>query len=431
MRTLDVSIERDGQQVPVGMIRGEESADASFSYDWAYLSDTEAVPVSLSLPLQEEAFSPLQTRNFFEGLLPEGFTRHSVASWMHVDEGDYLSILAGLGRECLGALCICESDAEGDISPRYEKLSIDQVKQLAREGTTKSVQLVTKAHLSLTGASGKVGLYYDQESREWYLPEGSAPSTHILKQSHVRLREIVVNEQLSLLAASYLGIRVPHSFIVNVGRNRDEDVLLATRRFDRIISKGPMMVDGLQVPSRLHQEDFAQAMGIASAHKYETNGEEYLMKMFRLIRNHSANPVQDQLALWDMVVFHFLAGNTDGHIKNFSLLYGKDLKSIRLAPAYDIISTAVYESSTRDMAFSVGGDISLDEITRDSFAREAARIGLGSRMALARLDRMAERFPDALQKAAAVLEEEGFEGAAALGSRIMQRGGIQQFKTRS
>lgn len=53
--------------------------------------------------------------------------------------------------------------------------------------------------MSQTGASGKVGLYYDEE--KWYLPIGEAPSTHIVKQSHVRLKRIVANEQLCLLTA--------------------------------------------------------------------------------------------------------------------------------------------------------------------------------------------------------------------------------------
>ena len=62
-----------------------------------------------------------------------------------------------------------------------------QVKALAAEGAQKSVEIVTKSHLSLTGASGKVGLYYHEAGSRWYLPEGTAPSTHIVKQSHVRL----------------------------------------------------------------------------------------------------------------------------------------------------------------------------------------------------------------------------------------------------
>ena len=93
-------------------------------------------------------------------------------------------------------------------------MSAEEVKRLAQEGATESAELVTKAHLSLTGASGKVGLYYDNEKDEWYLPYGDAPSTHIVKQSHVRLKNIVANEQLCLLTAKKLGIEVPESFIV-------------------------------------------------------------------------------------------------------------------------------------------------------------------------------------------------------------------------
>lgn len=46
--------------------------------------------ISLSLPLQKESFSPKQTKIFFDGLLPEGFTRKTVACWMHLDEEDYV-----------------------------------------------------------------------------------------------------------------------------------------------------------------------------------------------------------------------------------------------------------------------------------------------------------------------------------------------------
>ena len=83
----------------------------------------------------------------------------------------------------------------------------------ASEGATESAELVTKTHLSLTGA-------------------------HIVKQSHVRLKKIVAND--------------------------DEAVLFATKRYDRIFVADANVIDGLPVPRRLHQEDFAQALGIAA-----------------------------------------------------------------------------------------------------------------------------------------------------------------------
>lgn len=210
MRNLSVFIELDGKQTYVGNIRGNQSDDAVFSYAPEYKNNPDNRPISINLPFEEEGFEPGRTRIFFEGLLPEGFTRRCVADWMHVDEGDYLSILSGLGNECLGAVKITESDAE-EIRPAYQKLSVEEVKNLAMEGAVEAAQLVTKAHLSLTGASGKAGLYYDGNADQWYLPVGDAPSTHIVKQSHVRLKGIVMNEQLCMMTAAKMGIDVPES----------------------------------------------------------------------------------------------------------------------------------------------------------------------------------------------------------------------------
>ena len=201
-----ISIEKNGRMVPVGSISGEDYRTARFSYRDEYLDDADAVPVSISLPLQRESFSAEQTRQFFEGLLPEGFTRRSVAQWLHLDENDYLSILHQLGRECLGAIRVLK---EGETqTASYEMITRQQVKALAAEGAQKSAEIVTRSHLSLTGASGKVGLYYDSTGNQWYLPQGTAPSTHIVKQSHVRLEGIVTNEQLSMMAAAKCGIEV-------------------------------------------------------------------------------------------------------------------------------------------------------------------------------------------------------------------------------
>ena len=112
MEPLIVSIERNGEMVQAGTISGTGVSDARFQYSAGYLRSPGAFRLSISLPLQEQPFSPVQTANYFEGLLPEGFTRRSVAQWMRVDEGDYLSILHGLGRECLGAVSITEPGEE-------------------------------------------------------------------------------------------------------------------------------------------------------------------------------------------------------------------------------------------------------------------------------------------------------------------------------
>ena len=424
MKKLIVRIEIDGESKYAGEIAENDSGESCFSYAEEYLSDPENRPISISLPLEEKTFNAVRTRKFFEGLLPEGFTRRCVAEWMHTDENDYLSILSGLGRECLGAVKIVD-ETENTVNSDYLRLADIDVKKLAQEGATESAELVTKAHLSLTGASGKVGLYYDEEDEKWYLPVGDAPSTHIVKQSHVRLKKIVANEQLCLLTARNLGIETPESFIVKTDSIEGEDVLFATKRYDRIITHGSRKINGLAIPYRLHQEDFSQALGIAASEKYEKNNDGYLKKMFDIIRNYSASPLEDQMKLWDICVFNFLIGNTDNHIKNLSLLYGEDLKTVRLAPAYDIVSTMIYESSTENMALSIGGIYNIYDITRDSFEREAENVGIGRNMAMKHFDLLVSKFEKAMENAKMELEEQGFSEINAISRQILEKGGIK------
>lgn len=426
MQRLAVQTEVKGAFKQVGEIVGTSSDDARFTYTESYLKDPESRAVSISMPLEQQSFSVESTRNFFEGLLPEGFTRRCVAEWLHRDEKDYLAILAGLGQECLGAIKIID-ESRAVLPSKYKELTSEEVKKLAQEGATESAEMVTKSHLSLTGASGKVGLYYDEQKDKWYLPIGEAPSTHIVKQSHIRLKRIVANEQLCLLTAKNLGIEIPQSFIIKTESNEAEDVLFATKRYDRRMQSNGRKLNGMNIPYRLHQEDFSQALGIPASEKYEKDGGSYLSKMFGILRDYSASPIEDQLKLWDICVFNFLIGNTDNHIKNLSLLYGKDLKTIRLAPAYDIVSTMVYESSTENMALSIGGDYSIRKITEESFAKEATKAGLGVKMAMKRLDTLRKNFVEALNTGAQVLEEQGFEGAKDIAEQIMSCGGIRNY----
>lgn len=423
MKKLSVFIEINGREKYVGEIVGNGVEDSSFTYAEEYLCSIDATAISISLPLQETSFSPEKTRNFFEGLLPEGFTRRCVANWLHEDEHDYLSILSVLGRECLGAIKIIDEESPM-IQPEYRKLSADEVRKLAQEGATESAELVTKAHLSLTGASGKVGLYYNTSENQWYLPIGSAPSTHIVKQSHVRLKKIVANEQLSLLTAKNLGIEIPESFIVQTSSKDEEDVLFATKRYDRKLLEEGKKLNGLNIPYRLHQEDFSQALGIASADKYEKNNSGYLKRMFDLIRSYSSDPIKDQLKLWDICIFNYLVGNTDNHIKNLSLLYTEDLKTLSLAPAYDIVSTMVYERSTENMALSIGEEYNIYRISRESFFHEAQNIGLGTKIAMKHFDTMASNFADALNNAKSYLLKQQITGTDEIAEKILEKGGI-------
>ena len=426
MRNLRIEIEINGQSVYAGNILGNDYHDAKFSYAEEYLADEHNRAISLSLPLQKQAFSVEKTRNFFEGLLPEGFLKRCIAQTLQYDENDYLAILAALGSECLGAIKVCEPNNDS-IKSMYKKLANNEVKALAQEGATESVQMVTKAHLSLTGASGKVGLYYNEAANQWYFPIGEAPSTHIVKQSHVRLKKIVANERLCLLTAQKLGINIPESFIIRVDSINNEDVLFATKRYDRFVDSSSRLLNGLRVPYRLHQEDFAQALGISSKDKYEKNNAGYLKRLYDLLRAYSSEPITDQIKLWDICVFNYLIGNTDNHIKNLSLLYSKDLRQCRLAPAYDIVSTVIYDSSSENMAFSIGGIYNINSLDKDCFFKEAENIGLGGKVALKRFDRLVKNFSKALDAAKRTLINAGFDDVEEIAQQILAKGGIKNY----
>lgn len=421
MRRLAISIEIDGLQTAAGTITGSSGTDAVFTYEQNWLE--YGVPLSLSLPLQKEPFSPAGTRNFFEGLLPEGFMRRSVAKWLQKDEEDYLSILSALGNECLGAIRVRE-DEFPTVKADYLPLSPEQVRALAAEGAGETSRLVVRSHLSLTGASGKAGLYYDPMEKTWFLPVGDAPSTHIVKQSHVRLRDIVVNEQLCQLTARKLGIEVPNSFVADSGSKSEDCILFATERYDRIMTLKGSSIAGHPVPFRLHQEDMGQALGIPAFQKYEPSGKHYLQDMFSLLRSHAADPMADQLRLWDMIVFDYLIGNTDNHIKNYSLLYSANLKSMKLAPAYDMLSTVVYPESTRHMAFRINGKDDVSLIQRADFGAAAKEAGIGRKMALDHFDILAGRLESALTDAAGELYDQGFRRAGEFSRQIMGKGGM-------
>lgn len=418
MKKYTVVLEIQGEEVIVGYIEGKSSEDARFYYADDYLSLNDPKAISVSLPIQKEPFSAHRTRVFFDGMLPEGFMRKSLANNMHIDEDDYLSILHYLGKECIGAIRIGEP-GEADEAV-YEEIRSRQIEQLASEGTIRSSEFVIKAHLSLTGASGKVGLYFDKQNNKWYLPGGLAPSTHIVKQSHIRLDGIVTNEQISMMTAKKCGIDIPESFIINVGLGMDSEVLFATRRYDRIITNESKVIGGLRCPFRLHQEDFAQALGIDASNKYENPGDQYAVKMFELIRKYCMNPLEDTLKLWKRIVFDFVLGNTDAHIKNFSLLYEPDLGGMRLSPAYDMISTAIYSASTREMSFNIGGKRELDKITEEDFRAMASQVGIGKNAAMNAYNSILRSFENAVLEASEELSAKGFKNAISIGERILE-----------
>jgi len=111
---------------------------------------------------------------------------------------------------------------------------------------------------------------------------------------------------------------------------------------------------------RLHQEDFCQALSIQPENKYEREGGPGISTCLDEIQKHSVEPLPDRIAFLNIVIFNYLIGNADAHGKNFSLLYEEGKPS--LAPAYDLLSTAVYPELATKMAMKIGGKYDPGEV---------------------------------------------------------------------
>ncbi|MBN2497105.1 MAG: HipA domain-containing protein [Deltaproteobacteria bacterium] len=224
-----------------------------------------------------------------------------------------------------------------------------------------------RSRLSLAGAQDKLPVLVEGEAI--LLPEGDAPSSHILKLPNRDFAHLPANEVLVSMLARAVGLRVPDARLVALGQER----ACLVRRYDR--RRGD---DGKLV--RIHQEDLCQALGLGHATKYEQEGGPSLVDCFELVSRASAEPLTDceQLLRWQ--AFNAAVGNADGHAKNLSLVL--EGRIIRLAPFYDLVCTRAYPGLDRRLAMRVGEVADPGQIRGRDWSRLADAIGVGRRYLL-------------------------------------------------
>jgi serine/threonine-protein kinase HipA len=229
--------------------------------------------------------------------------------------------------------------------------------------------------LSLAGAQDKLPVVV--EGDRIGVPLGRTPSTHIVKTPIVRFDDTVANEWFCLALARELGLTTARAEIRAAGGRE----FLLVERYDRREVGGQV--------ERIHQEDFCQALAVPPQVKYESEGGPGLAACFGLLRSASSKRASDRIALLDAVALNFVIGNHDAHGKNFSLLHGAG--GTRLAPLYDLVSTAVYDGLDRKMAMAIGGEYRPDYVRRRHVERFAAAAGLGGAAVRRRMLRLAGR----------------------------------------
>ena len=366
-----------------------------FAYLPEWLAQPQAMPVSMSLPLQADSFDDQQTRPFFAGLLPEGQLRSVIARQLQVSSQNEFALLDQLGGECAGAVSLTAWESTSiqqlDLSIKRLDITPDSAVQWLSDDDLVGIldqlpsrpMLVGQAglRLSLAGAQDKLPVLFD--GVRIGLPQFGTPSSHILKPAIAAVTDSVSNEAFCLALAKQLKLPCANAQIHQVAGRR----FLLVERYDRQMHT----IGTLSQRKRLHQEDFCQALGVVSELKYQNEGGPSLAQCFGLLRQATRPSAPQVLRLLDAVLFNALIGNHDAHGKNFSLLY--DANGVSLAPLYDLLCTAVYPNLTAKMAMKIGSKYKFSELEARHWQQFATEVGLSPAACQKRLIQMASQLP--------------------------------------
>ena len=156
---------------------------------WRFLPDPDWQSFMLSphLPLGATVVDSENRRTvewFFENLLPEGNLREFLARKMGVRTEDTWALIRQYGKDVAGALSILpDGEAPDDEKPALTPISTEKLASMIREAQATGVPVMaqgTAPHISLAGAQEKFALHRDA-SGAWWQPQGTTPSTWILK----------------------------------------------------------------------------------------------------------------------------------------------------------------------------------------------------------------------------------------------------------
>jgi serine/threonine-protein kinase HipA len=359
----------------VGKIEVDRSGPG-FTYDPFWIRLRGAFPISLTMPLRPERVPSSVFLPWAANLLPENQQLRTLGEILGMARSDVIGLLSTIGGETAGALSFGQPGRTGSFFWRPVG-SQDDLERLIEELPNKPFLVGDDGvSMSLAGAQTKLAVAIDDEGRIC-IPTHGSPSTHILKPDAARLPGGVQNEAFCLTLARRMGITVPG---VTTGRAGKRTYLLV-QRYDRTNSGDRWR--------RLHQEDFCQGLGKPPSAKYEFNqtgiSGPTISDMFDLTRRHL--PPNDIVRLLEIVVFHVLACNTDAHAKNYSIMLRGNGAS--LAPMYDVICGAVWESVTKSFAQKIGGQSKGDSLEQSHWRRLAQECGLNPKQVLERIGALA------------------------------------------
>jgi serine/threonine-protein kinase HipA len=228
-------------------------------------------------------------------------------------------------------------------------------------------------YLSIAGAQDKFPAIV--RDNQIYLALTGQPTTHIIKPPISRFKESVYNEYFCMRLAQKVGLNVPDVQVLT-----GSIPLFVIERFDRIERQNMI--------SRLHQQDFCQALGFSSSYKYEQNGGPSFADCFQCVKQyvHYSKKSSNLFALLDWFCFNLLIGNNESHAKNLSLLLSSE--TYELTPFYDLLCTVIYPTLKRDFAFQIGGRYDVLSLSTNHIQKLETELDVRSGTILHHLQRM-------------------------------------------
>jgi len=221
----------------------------------------------------------------------------------------------------------CSKHFFGTEKPPILSYSLDEMAELANEVIARSI--------SVPGVQPKLSMSILKEQTESRLTVvGALGGNFIFKPPSKDYIDMPENEHLTMKMAQLFGIEVvPHSLIKLVSG----ELAYITKRIDRT-------KDG----NKIHMLDFYQIT--EAFDKYKSS----LERVGKAISLHTENTLLDVLRFFELVVFSFITGNNDMHLKNFSLILNNGNWS--LSPAYDLLNVAILNpKDDEEMALSILG----------------------------------------------------------------------------
>ncbi len=221
-------------------------------------------------------------------------------------------------------------------------------------GKSKQLELALELSdkISFSGVQPKIGAKLNLKNQSF--EPAKKGSTYIFKLPHHLYDELPQNEDLTMKLARKAKIDVPPHGLVYA---KDGSLLYFIKRFDRHGRK------------KFAVEDFGQLAGLSSDEKYDYTMEKVIV----LIDKYCTFNLNEKAKLFRIILFSFLVGNEDLHIKNLSLITEDDVS--KLTPAYDLVNSTLVTKSTEELALPLKGKKS--NFKRDDFINYFGKEKLG------------------------------------------------------